>query len=283
MCSADLNLRQKKPKNSILIMEQTMNEPIKSKRELLVARLSDKYPDKDFSADDDFYGQIYDDFDQYDKDLADYKERESRIEKAVSVDPRSASFMADWMQGVDPVVGLIRSFGDDFKAALDDEKLQEQIAEANKDYLKRLAEEKELEDEYEKNIEETNKCLDALVADGTMQEKDADDVVAFLFKIVHDGIVGKFSPETLHMALKAIKHDADVAEAEADGETRGRNAKIEERLRKGKKGDGMAQLDGGGGAKGGGGMKNLGVLDNYGDSNKDIWERGGVRRISGRG
>ena len=260
----------------------TNNEPPKSKKELLVARLTDKYPDKDFSADEDFYGQIYDDFDQSDKDLSEYKDRESRIEKAVSVDPRAASFMAEWLNGGDPVVSLIRNFGDDFKAALDDEDMQEKIAQANKDYLERVAKEKELDEEYSKNIEETNKCLDALIADGTMQGSDADDVVAFLFKIVHDGIVGKFAPETLLMALKAIKHDADVADAEAYGETRGRNAKIEERLRKGKKGDGMAQLDGGGAKGGSGETRNLGALGNYGDANKSIWERGGERRISGR-
>ena len=157
-------------------MEMTNNEPPKSKKELLVARLTDKYPDKDFSADEDFYGQIYDDFDQSDKDLSEYKDRESRIEKAVSVDPRAASFMASWLNGEDPVVSLIRNFGDDFKAALEDEDMQEKIAQANKDYLERAAKEKELEDEYENNIEETNKCLDALIADGTMQESDADDV-----------------------------------------------------------------------------------------------------------
>ena len=261
-------------------MEITNNEPTKSKKELLVARLTDKYPDKDFSADEDFYGQIYDDFDQNDKDLSEYKDRESRIEKAVSVDPRAASFMAEWLNGGDPVVSLIRNFGDDFKAVLDDEDMQEKIAQANKDYLERVAKEKELDEEYSKNIEETNKCLDALIADGTMQESDADDVVAFLFKIVHDGIVGKFAPETLLMALKAIKHDADVADAEAYGETRGRNAKIEERLRKGKKGDGMAQLDGGGAKGSSGETRNLGALGNYGDANKSIWERGGERRIS---
>ena len=261
-------------------MEITNNEPTKSKKELLVARLTDKYPDKDFSADEDFYGQIYDDFDQNDKDLSEYKDRESRIEKAVSVDPRAASFMAEWLNGGDPVVSLIRNFGDDFKAVLDDEDMQEKIAQANKDYLERVAKEKELDEEYSKNIEETNKCLDALIADGTMQESDADDVVAFLFKIVHDGIVGKFAPETLLMALKAIKHDADVADAEAYGETRGRNAKIEERLRKSKKGDGMAQLDGGGAKGSSGETRNLGALGNYGDANKSIWERGGERRIS---
>ena len=161
-----------------------------------------------------------------------------------------------------------------------EELTQEKIAQANKDYLERVAKEKELDEEYSKNIEETNKCLDALIADGTMQESDADDVVAFLFKIVHDGIVGKFAPDTLLMALKAIKHDADVADAEAYGETRGRNAKIEERLRKGKKGDGMAQLDGGGAKGGSGEARNLGALGNYGDANKSIWERGGERRIS---
>ena len=71
----------------------------------------------------------------------------------------------------------------------------------------------------------------------------------------------------------------DVEQADREGEVRGRNTKIEEKLRKGGKSDGTANL----GSKNGGGkgasreMPDLGAIDqNYGTQN--IWERGGEKR-----
>lgn len=47
-----------------------------SKRDKLMSRLQEAYPDRDFSNDDDFYGQISDDFDERDRRLKDYEESE---------------------------------------------------------------------------------------------------------------------------------------------------------------------------------------------------------------
>lgn len=261
-------------------MKKDDNSGGKSKREALVERLSGKYPDKDFSDVETLSGQISDDYDAYDKELGGYKEREKALSDMFTSDPRSASFITSWRRGADPTIELIRRFGDDFKAALDDPAMQEQIAEANKEYVDRVAKGKELEAEYQKNIGETLDYLDVLTKDGTMSESDVDDAMALLTGIVHDGIVGKFSPETIDMAVKALKHDTDVEEAGYEGEVRGRNAKISERLRHSKKGDGTAQLDGQNSNGGGRGQaRHYGALDRYEDGNQSIWERGGEKRI----
>ena len=78
-------------------------------------------------------------------------------------------------------------------------------------------------------------------------------------------------------AFKAIDHDKDVEMASQEVEVRGRNAKIEERLRKPMKGDGMANLNGNAGATAKRDIPELGVLNKYGSS-ADIWERGGMKR-----
>ena len=44
--------------------------------------------------------------------------------------------------------------------------------------------------------------------------------------------------------MKAINHDSDVEIAGHEGEVRGKNTKIEENLRKQKKGDGIPNIDG---------------------------------------
>lgn len=260
-------------------MEKGDNSQVKSKRDILNERLHGKYPDKDFSDDEAFYGQISDDFDDYDKKLGDYKEREKAFSDMFTSDPRSASFITDWRKGEDPTIGLIRRFGTEIKDAIDDPEMQEKIAAANKEYIERLEQSKKLDEEYQKNISETLSYLDQMAKDGKMQESEIDDAMELLTGIVHDGIVGKFTPETIDMAVKAIKHDADVEDADHAGEVRGRNAKIEEKLRKRNKGDGTAQLDGqNNGETDKKPIPHLGALDNYGDNNKTIWERGGEKR-----
>ena len=46
------------------------------------------------------------------------------------------------------------------------------------------------------------------------------------------------------MALKALNHDADMASAREEGAVEGRNARIEEKLRKPKTSDGVPMLGG---------------------------------------
>ena len=159
-------------------------------------------------------------------------------------DPRSASFITDWRNGEDPVIGLIRRFGPEIKDAIDDPNMQEQIAAANKKYIERLEQSKKLDEEYKQNISETLSYLDKMSEEGQLDDDKIDDAMAFLLKIVHEGVAGKFTPERIDMAVKAINHDVDVEDADRAGEVRGRNAKISEKLKKASRGDNLPVLDG---------------------------------------
>ena len=48
-----------------------------SKRDAVLKRLKDKYPERSLEADDDIYGAVADDYDEYDSKLKDY-ENDSR-------------------------------------------------------------------------------------------------------------------------------------------------------------------------------------------------------------
>lgn len=72
----------------------------------------------------------------------------------------------------------------------------------------------------------------------------------WLIGIAKDAMVGKISPETIALAIKAQNYDADVAAAVEEGEIAGRNARIMENLRKSKKGDGTSPLNGKNGSAG---------------------------------
>lgn len=258
-------------------METTANQPIKTKRELVMERMVSRHPDKDYSDDEALYGQIIEDVAQSDDEIAKYKEREQTFADMFTADPRSAQFMVNWRNGEDPTVGLIRQFGMEIKDAIDDPEMQEAIAQANKEYVERVAKEKEYEEMYKKNLEQTLRDLDAIQKEMGLSDEQAEGALMFLHTISSDGVLGKFSPESIKMALKAMNHDADVAQAAHEGEVKGRNIKIEEKLRTKKKGDGTAPLDGKNsnmGAKPT--MPSMGAIDRFA-AGESIWDRGKKR------
>ena len=220
------------------------NKEVKSRRDQHLERLRKKYPEKKFEDDEEIYGQISDDYDQYEQELEGYKGREKTLSDMFAADPRSAQFLTDMHKGNDPVLGLVKNFGVEIKDVLDDPAMQEKIAEANKEYVERVAKSKQLDEEYAANMDATLETLRQFQAERGMSDEQIDEVVDKLIGIVTDGVMGKFSPETLDMIVKAINHDSDVALAGEEGEIAGRNAKITENLRKSQKGDGTAPLGG---------------------------------------
>lgn len=127
-------------------------EAPKSKRDLFMERLKGKYPGEQFDDDEALFGRISDDYDQYDNDLAGYSEREGKFSKMFTSDPRSARLMMAWKDGDDPAIALVRLYGQDIKDAIDDPDKQEAIAEANKEYMERVAQEEQYEKEYAENL-----------------------------------------------------------------------------------------------------------------------------------
>ncbi len=216
----------------------------KSRRDQHLERLRTKYPDKKFEDDEEIFGAISDDYDQYEQELDGHRGREKQLSDMFAADPRSAQLLTDMHQGHDPVVGLVRNFGIEIKDVLDDPEMQEKIADANKEYVERVAKSKQLDEEYERNMEATLETLRQFQAERGMSDEAIDKAVDFLLGIVKDGVMGKFSAETLDMACKAVNYEADVANAQEEGEVAGRNAKITENLRKGAKGDGTMHLGG---------------------------------------
>ena len=223
-----------------------------------------------------YSGGISDYLDELDGQIGEYRGREEKLSNMFNSDPRSANFIANWHNGSDPAVELVRQFGTDIKDAIDDPDRQEQIAAANKEYVERVAKSKELEEQYASNIVESLAALDAFQIENGLDDEKVDQVMELLQNVMQDALIGKFSRESMEMALKAINHDEDVAVAEADAEVRGRNAKIDEKLRKRSAGDGTAALAGKNGRGSTPVGPDLGALRNAGTN--DIFARGGERR-----
>lgn len=219
--------------------------PSMSKRDKLGARLKNKYPDREYTDDEALFGQINDDYDEYDNQLGQYKEREGRLNDMLANDPRSAQFLADMANGNDPWLAVIERIGiDGITDLINDPDKQEEYAEANKKYVERLAKEKVLEEEYENNLAESMKLLEQLQQERGLGDETIDAAMDLIMRIAHEAILGKFTAETIDMALNAINHDADVNNARTEGTVAGRNAKINEQLRKPLIGDGQPNLAG---------------------------------------
>ena len=263
-------------------MEKTDKTEVKSKRDLVLEKLRSKESDLNFDDEDAIYGKYLEHLEQLeqsDKTLKEYEEREQDFANLFASDPRSAAFVTDWKNGNDPIISFIRKFGTDIKDAIDDPERQEEIAEANKEFVERIIKEKEYEEKYSINIEATGKYLDELQEKEGLSDEAIDEIMDFLSNIVRDAVLGKYSPETIEMARKALNHDIDVATAAQEGEVKGRNSKIKETLRKNNKGDGVTTLSGsGGGTKPQREKRDLGVLAGYGDGYKTIMERGNIKR-----
>ena len=254
------------------------NATVKNNREKFAERMKNKYPDRSFDDDESLFGQINDDYDGYEQEANGYKEREKAFSDLFTSDPRSAAFLTSWRKGGNPAIELVRMFGDDFLEELKDPARQEELAKASQEYAERVAKEKDFDEQYQKNIEATLKTLEAMQEEAGWSDEQVDQAMEFLVGIMKDGILGKFSRESIMMAFKAINHDANVKEAAHEGEVKGRNAKIDEKLRKSSHNDGTANLNG----RNGGGnaerpLPNLGAIGRY-DGGQNIWERGGEKR-----
>ena len=218
--------------------------PTKSRRDTALERLKARYPDKSFDDDESMYGQMLDDYDAGEQDLNGYKEREKSFSDLFTRDPRSAKFLTDWKNGKNPAVALVEMFGDDFVDELKDPDKQAELAQASKNFAERVAKEKEYDEEYTNNIDASRQMIEQLQQEEGLSDDDIDRAMEFLVSIMKDGILGKFSKESVLMALNALDHDADVSAAEEEGKVAGRNTKIQEKLRQRSKGDGTANISG---------------------------------------
>lgn len=225
--------------------ENQTQAPTKSRREQFGERLKQKYPDREFADDEALFGQIDDDYADYDNRLNDYKKREQSLTELFAKDPRNAQFITDMAKGNDPWIAVIERLGiDGITDLMNDPEKQEAYAEANRKYVERLAKEKSLEEEYQKNFAESMRLLETIQKERQLGDETVDAAMDLVMRIANEAIVGKFTEETINMALNAVSHDADVQNARDEGTVAGRNAKIDERLRKPDKGDGQPNLAG---------------------------------------
>ena len=217
-------------------------EPKKGRRELFMERLKTKYPDQEYADDEALYGRIDDDYNDYENQLNGYREREGKLVGVLDTNPRAAQFLADIANGVDPFIGYVKAVGVDALTEMMNGEKKEEVAQAHKEYLERVAKDKEIKDSIKQNLPATVKMREEM--DAKYGEEIVNKALDLISKICDDNLVGIIAPETFEMAVNMVNRDADLANARSEGEIAGKNAKIEEKMRKPKAGDGLPVMGG---------------------------------------
>lgn len=221
-------------------MAEVENKQVTSKRDTMLERLKSRYPDKDFADDEVVYGQIVDDYDTFDADLAGYKERESTLVDLFNKNPKAAQFITDMAKGNDPWLAVIERLGiDGVMDIMNDPEKKAEYAAANEKYVADVAKSKEIDEEREKNKVESSALLDKVQGEKGFSDDIRNEIAATIGRITQDAVMGIVTQETIDMVLAAITHDADVENARSEGVVAGKNAKIDEKLRTVGEGDGM--------------------------------------------
>lgn len=225
-----------------------MAEPqkVKSKRDLVGERLRTKHPDREYADDEALFGQINDDYDEYENTLKEKTDAENKLTNMFSQYPHSARFISDMASGVNPWVAMVEQLGmDGITDIFENPKYKEELAKAQEEHVKRLTKANDLEKEYQTNLTASLEMLRQAQEEQGLTDEQIDQAVDLLMAIANDAIIGKFTRESFDMALKALNHDADIESAREEGAIEGRNTKIEEKLRKPtRSSDGVPMLGG---------------------------------------
>lgn len=210
-------------------MGDTDNQSYRSR---LVERYATRYPDEDFTKDEVLGAKIADELDEFDRRVKDYDDKNARMAALFTSDPRSAAFLNAWAAGGDPLVFLMETFGDDFRNALESEEGRKAFIDSHNKWLERQAEDRKAREEQEKNFRKSLDDLETFRVSHNLSEQDAVDVFMKVHQIGANVIDGIYAPEDYEMAYRAMNYEKDVNQAKTEGEIAGRNAKIDERLRR---------------------------------------------------
>lgn len=257
-------------------MGEKEKQPAASKREALLAKVRERYPDQTFESDDDYSARISDDYDDFDKRISEYQGREKELSDLFQKDPMAAKFIQEWMDDGDPRVQLLKAYGrEGIEAAFEDPKVMAAMEAADKEFREQTAHEKELAEQWEKNREESFANMEKIQQENGYTDEQMDEAMSFLRQLALDIVMNNFTENAFKSALHALNYDKDMAEVEHVAEVRGRNENIEEKLRK-PKGDGLPQLGGGSAAPQSRQYRLPGAL---GRDRKSIYDLGGMKRI----
>lgn len=220
----------------------------KSQKETFMEGFKGRNPDVNVDDEEAFYGGLQNEYDSREQQLARTRDLDEKMNKMFEENPTSAYFLNDLMSGNNTLaVSLLKNFGPVIKAALDDptEENQKAFADAMEEYSKRIKETEEIQAQFEKNVEDSDKTIEEWCQQNNVNDEQLGKIKEFISTQFANYLSGITTTEMLDFALRGINYEKDVTAAEQNGRAAGRTERIKETMRKGK-GDGMPMMAGGG-------------------------------------
>lgn len=232
-------------------MEGTENQKVLSSREKMKDRYSKRYPDRDFNAENEqnaIDDLAWEDIEGMESMLGEYETNSKRLVDLFSENPKAGQMFMHMAGGGNPIQYFIENFGDEFIDAMNSEEGKQAFLESHDKWLKKMSDSKKLDEERDANYAKSIEALQAFRDEKGLTDEQAIDVFKRLNQVGEEMVMGIYTPESFQMAYNAMNYDKDVQSAREEGEVNGRNSRIEERLRKGKRPDNMPPSLAGGAA-----------------------------------
>lgn len=203
-----------------------------SRRQAFIDKMKERKPDLDFDNDDALFAAIDEDMSGLNEKIGSYESDIKKLVDLFSADPMAAVLFTKWSEGKRfPFATFISMYGDDLKAALEDPEKAKDIEDSHKEWTERVSKNRKLEEEAAKNFDETVSALEKLKKENGWTDEQAENIFDTVNKIFMDGTVNIIRPETFKLIANGLNYDDDVRNAGELGEIRGKNAKIEARLK----------------------------------------------------
>ena len=198
----------------------------------MLSRARERFPDRTFADLDaagpqegvaDLDDAIDEMLEEFSTRQASYDEKNNKLRELMLNSPDSAEFIQRWIETGDPRTALVETFGDDLGIS---EEAQANFKDQLTGWRERKSANDALEAEAESNWQGSLQALEDWGNGKGLSLEQKRDVMLRLLAITFNGMENKYGTEDFDLALNAINHDTDVAEARREGEVTGRNAKI---------------------------------------------------------
>lgn len=229
--------KNNKPTEAIEGTEKVEETPVTSSRQAFVDRIKSRHPELDDSDEEGFYSAVNADYDADDEgreELKKYREDDEKLREIFQNDPRMANIFLGMARGENVLEYILDNFGPDILEYINDpdnEEIRERIAEKQQQWLDRQASAKDLEKQANENLDKALDAFDAVAEEVGADENTKEEAFRRFVEFQQRSIVNDIDEDMWRLFFNGVTYESDVEQAGIEGETRGRNSKIRERLR----------------------------------------------------
>lgn len=220
-------------------------------REAITSRLREYNPELSLESDDEIYAGLDGYLTERDKSYESLNGKMKELADIFNEYPQVASFFLDLVDGRDSgeanfYRALARNFGGDLQAVLDSKGAEAAAYdEGMQEYGRRDAERKRKAEEFKHNADAAMQEYEQWLADEGITDADRQEFENSLVSLSEELGAGKFMGLAKAL-MRSRRYDSDLEAARAEGEIRGRNARIAEQRTLPQNGDGIPSPEQGG-------------------------------------